>query len=985
MAVDSSPTKVELRASVLNAALDLGIRNSVVARWVFDPIAEAEDTDYEESNPGLTTSPSSTNTSRSSHADSVTPSDEYGSEDPHPLTSAIIRSKLNGPRVAVAVPDEHPSRISEDINYSAVAESNPLGAPEIDNAANKVKRHGFRKRFMGSAPADDDTDGGYLSDAVGKKTTKSKGTLFKKRRNKTTGEEYESDGGYLSEAPKSSKKKGKKEKLNAKRALDDSDVLLTSVNASLLPTQEELSLSRSLSPAVRNSDDIRPSIEASVNIGTPSKRKEKEKERGRERDNSNMPETPSKKRGLFRMMTGREKSKERKEKDKDKKEEPEALPPMPKMPLPIAERFARADAPSGRSTPIDQNPLPPLVPSTAIPSTSSGSATPRIASPEPVLPTRIAGSSSINAQPSNSLITRLDVAVPRGSLDDAVGFSSANNSRNGSLDVDRRDVFWKPRSLSPPPVASRKGATSPNPPFPRKKPLFSRRQNSGTSVSSEDESSQDGHGSKSRPTKIGIISGPNPHLTVANAAAAPPSPLSLVAALTSRNGRSPSKDVIVEKDSAEIAPWNKRRAANATDASQTIEPPKSSVRASALSIVVPSSSYIVPSPHASPMPPLAQSSATASLAPPAASFVPSSPVSPGLAAQRQNSAQKSKPMPLGLPTTPTRASVLAYYDIPPPSPPPTTPLPEVPPSAPEVDDAGPSRSRRFLSPNPSRFPSSRSPSPLRPALRSNQTSPGSVGRGRVSPLPSPSPSPRPGGLFNQPIPYAKRGKESPFPSRPILPKEDNPILQNLVSRRPTLTVRSRTQSYRNGTILGEEVYDDGEEGDPIEPLDIEEEAMCLERERARARGEKRVYFSDTTSAEDDGDEAYDGIVQETEVDVQDASAKRPPLEPSHSSSGVDEFFDADEGDDDDRSLYTDGDELSMHSRYSFLDPDRSAAVRERFMKRVESFYNKSFEHGGVDEIPEVPAVPQSLRDAAAASVASALPDRKGILKSSSYF
>ena len=104
--------------------------------------------------------------------------------------------------------------------------------------------------------------------------------------------------------------------------------------------------------------------------------------------------------------------------------------------------------------------------------------------------------------------------------------------------------------------------------------------------------------------------------------------------------------------------------------------------------------------------------------------------------------------------------------------------------------------------------------------------------------------------------------------------------------------------------------------------------MCLERERARARGEKRVYFSDTTSAEDDGDEAYDGIVQGSEVDIQGASARRPPLEPSHSSSGVDEFFDADEGDDDDRSFYTDADEQSMHSRYSVLDPDRSAAVRE---------------------------------------------------------
>lgn len=41
----TSNAPVELRASVLDAALNLGIRNSMMAKWMFDPIQEAEDGD----------------------------------------------------------------------------------------------------------------------------------------------------------------------------------------------------------------------------------------------------------------------------------------------------------------------------------------------------------------------------------------------------------------------------------------------------------------------------------------------------------------------------------------------------------------------------------------------------------------------------------------------------------------------------------------------------------------------------------------------------------------------------------------------------------------------------------------------------------------------------------------------------------------------------------------------------------------------------
>lgn len=39
----SDASTVELRASVLDAAISLGFRNSTMAKWMFDPLAEADD------------------------------------------------------------------------------------------------------------------------------------------------------------------------------------------------------------------------------------------------------------------------------------------------------------------------------------------------------------------------------------------------------------------------------------------------------------------------------------------------------------------------------------------------------------------------------------------------------------------------------------------------------------------------------------------------------------------------------------------------------------------------------------------------------------------------------------------------------------------------------------------------------------------------------------------------------------------------------
>lgn len=98
---------------------------------------------------------------------------------------------------------------------------------------------------------------------------------------------------------------------------------------------------------------------------------------------------------------------------------------------------------------------------------------------------------------------------------------------------------------------------------------------------------------------------------------------------------------------------------------------------------------------------------------------------------------------------------LAQYDLPPPSPPPQGPLPLPPASNPQNSPPSPSHLR-----NPA--PTRSIPAPPPPSfsrLAGISTSP-------------PSRAPSPSGLLNQQIPQIQRGRQSPFPTRPILPAEE---------------------------------------------------------------------------------------------------------------------------------------------------------------------------------------------------------------------
>lgn len=290
------------------------------------------------------------------------------------------------------------------------------------------------------------------------------------------------------------------------------------------------------------------------------------------------------------------------------------------------------------------------------------------------------------------------------------------------------------------------------------------------------------------------------------------------------------------------------------------------------------------------------------------------------------------PSPRGTPLP--SPNVLAYYDIPPPSPPPMGPLPSVPEP---TNGAGFSHS-----------------------MRARNHGAGSISRGRTPEQ----------GLFTQPIPNIQRGRESPFPARPILPGTNS----GSTGVGTGLEARVRVPRYRDlyaldsppggwssedrnhkkqanetgnpGINVVEPTedgwdYDEEEEEDMRDVLDRFEEAR-MGAETGRALGRSRSFealrsrLPEHGGSEyyDDEDEAYSGERTSTEE-----------------SGGQ-------------RTSRWSG---SIYSRASFLDPEKSEETRERFIQRVEAMYGEDGREntGGGRVVPPVPKIPDSLLGAGA--------------------
>ncbi|KAG6887716.1 hypothetical protein C0992_011003 [Termitomyces sp. T32_za158] len=295
------------------------------------------------------------------------------------------------------------------------------------------------------------------------------------------------------------------------------------------------------------------------------------------------------------------------------------------------------------------------------------------------------------------------------------------------------------------------------------------------------------------------------------------------------------------------------------------------------------------------------------------------------------------PLPLQSP------SVLAYYDIPPPSPPPSGPLPKIPPPA-----SVSSRSRTLERPTNGAVARSRTPE----SKLSNQFIP-SIRRGRQSPLPArPNlPQTRAAHVVSEAESDLKMSINREFYGFPLPKvKNDQAVEQREVEKardwmkeRDSVAKRSSDGSWDAiAAYCGDE---DDEDDDMRDVLDRFEEAKidvgigalqnelnggkALGRNRSFEAIEKRI----TGKYEDDKDLEY-------QDEDDNYEAPRKSME--------------DDGDTNSRWSGT----MSIYSRASVLDPEKSEEARQRFIKRVEDLYGD----GGREKIPPVPKIPDAFID-----------------------
>ncbi|KAG6856006.1 hypothetical protein H0H87_008483 [Tephrocybe sp. NHM501043] len=284
-------------------------------------------------------------------------------------------------------------------------------------------------------------------------------------------------------------------------------------------------------------------------------------------------------------------------------------------------------------------------------------------------------------------------------------------------------------------------------------------------------------------------------------------------------------------------------------------------------------------------------------------------------------------------------NVLAYYDIPPPSPPPSGPLPKVP------------------SPN-SFSPRSRTQE------RTGGGSQGTIARSRT-----------PDGLFSQPIPSVQRGRESPFPARPILPQTSAPT----PNMGPGLGATVKIPRYRE--LYGLALPPD-QNNEAVGRREIDR-ARDWERERSsrrkRSDGSDGSWDASLVNADDDEEDMRDVLARFEEPQDADeigndfiggkALGRSRSFEAirkriTHAYDGGSDFEDDIVEAGRESSAEDGGDTQSrwsgsIYSRVSVLDPEKSEEARQRFIKRVEDLYG---DDGREKNIPPVPKIPDAFVD-----------------------
>ncbi|OBZ73475.1 hypothetical protein A0H81_06928 [Grifola frondosa] len=299
------------------------------------------------------------------------------------------------------------------------------------------------------------------------------------------------------------------------------------------------------------------------------------------------------------------------------------------------------------------------------------------------------------------------------------------------------------------------------------------------------------------------------------------------------------------------------------------------------------------------------------------------------------------PSPTGSQTL-VRPHVLAYYDLPPPSPPPSGPLPDVP------SDVSRSTSPALSMLHSSRFPRSApadSRAPSRPIPSTPMERPSTAG-----PTPARARGTTDVPLLAQPIPPIQRGRQSPFPVMPLLPREEAIELVRRTSRRG-LAGMTRPPASANPYRSAQ-----------YEQLGVHwqpRSASALERRRPDGlEAERSVRWEDEDTDIEEVvatyRDVYDGSVPGSDVDDDrtDAGGSHETAQSAESEEGGNRATMYSVADTEGESHYSAW--SANNSRVSILDEERSAAAREKFVRRVEAMYGK-------DVIPPVPPLNHVVR------------------------
>ncbi|KIM44016.1 hypothetical protein M413DRAFT_9280 [Hebeloma cylindrosporum] len=941
-----------LRASVLDAALELGlVSNPLVADWMFDNSLPEEDEEQDQvASPGLTYGSSAASEESSSSALTPSSSTHSSASSRHPhafgagaqfsVDSVSTTTRKNG---AIQFVEPEIRGSSQDTGISG--SSNPV-VPFPEHPI----------------PARPTTPGGT-----------------RKLKKKTRGDGYESDGGYMSETGKKKEKKSKKEKKKDEESIvaieSEKDAKKRAAKEEKKEQEEERKRKKSLLAAVKASKKAE-SKEAAEHVnggydtdggviaskgksfGRSKTKKSKSKAEaaegvGYETDGAGYQSSASvgvkkSKSRFFNKLSGKS---SRTDLRADVEPVP-ALPPaheMEPVPLPIAERFATSLSPAAVSTSSLSETRPTPSPVPPLPSSHV------LGLPPPLPPLNF---QSFTSEPPTSSARALAAAqasspTNRSSHSSAESSSSSGSKRYGAQFSPTRDNG----------SAHGHGIGS----------------GSFSTITSSSHQHSVQHHSPNTPNSLAHSDHTAlkpPSIAYPNTRSPSPSP-STTTSSSIPTSHPPVAPLQITKGLRMKPSWenflpSSKKAGSSTSPVSPASPfvagnlPRSTTTSPAL-VHPPSHLPPSPNPMSAYLPRSRRNSSTPSplpvISPPNTAISEQSQRPTHLTITPSSDYLVPSPRNSNLPSP----NVLAYYDIPPPSPPPMGPLPNVPAGRPgsangnaNVLPSPAALRQRFIDRTPRHLPSD-----LHPVVHP----PSNIQRGREQPFPSrpvvPVPSASPG-IGGSVAGLARRYGNMPPPSGPpaggggSAPADVYASSRYQEEKDRAYARRGLTEPAPKFTTQPRHwIDDDREDADSVD--DNDNDSANVELRDVLDRFDDGSAESAESHYEEPGHalgrshsiEAMKGNHHESfPVSEYYGARARIPRASSSNGHGGDEYqFD------DGRTV---GDRMSrwsgsIYSRASILDEDESGETRDRLVKRMK----RNGGAGGRGYVPPVPRLPDA--------------------------